>query len=167
MTARNKHCDQVRAWLDKQEGAQWLSEITAAMRQVNPKWRSSVVSAMVSGGWLVKHEQPGQPASYTVGKRPPTRLTAAQKKERQQSYEKKRSAKRLQQRRAAGIKPRPRPTKHLRPLEYHPQPRLHGEGETVEQFVARGGRVEQLGGLKESTVFARRKPVIMGRGAAF
>ena len=164
MAERNRHVERVRAYLDAQEGPKWLSEITAAMREINPAFRPSVVSAMVSRGFLVRHVAPGQPANYTVGARPAKPLTDAQKKDRQRTYEEKRSVRRTKERRAAGIPARAHARASVR-RDFAGKPTAARDGETVDQFLARGGKVEQLGGLKKSNVHARRRPVMMGRGS--
>lgn len=161
-----------------------MSDICAGIGHPNSIKAMKVVRELARQGMLVRTGDPGQ-FRYAIGrdakpvggsvskaerKARKDKLSLEEKKERQRQYDQKRSAKRMAERRAHGVIPVKRavkPVKPIRPLEYRPAPTMKsdGDGETIEQFMARGGTIENLGGLKESNVWAKRKPVIMGRGA--
>lgn len=153
--------DMVRAYLDANPGPQWAVDIIAHVRSTGIKVRASIVSGMVLHGALIRHDNgAGQPYSYTVGKRPPPVMTAEQRAERQRGYEAKRSAKRMAERRAKGIQARPRreqPTVKRVGIALVSSHNTQS-GESVAEFLARGGQIEHLPGIQKSEVFPQRRP---------
>lgn len=152
----------IRDYLDTQDRPAWSCEIVAATG-----CRPQHISGMVTDGALVKHE--GQhPHSYSVGVRP-TRRSKEEVLEARRIAESKRAARRnaerMAARRAAGIKARPRRPDGQQPTVKRVQIVLASkhatrEGESVADFLARGGSIERLPGIQKSAVYAQRRPVM-------
>lgn len=153
--------DMVRAYLDANPGPKWSCEIISHIRSMGVPVRASIISGMVLHGALIRHDNgPGQPFGYTIGKRPPPMLTAEQKAERQRGYEAKRAIRRAEDRRARGIPARPQreqPTIRRNSIGLVSSHATVG-GESVAEFLARGGQIEHLPGLQKSEVFPQRRP---------
>lgn len=155
MSLRNK----IREYLDSCDSPMWCSEIVAATG-----CRPQHISGMVTDGALVKHE--GQhPHSYSVGVRP-TRRTKEEVTEARRLAESKRAARRnaekMAARRAAGIKARPRKPNEQPTVKRNQivlaSKHATREGESVSDFLARGGSIERLPGFERDGVYARRRP---------
>lgn len=148
----------IRNYLDSSDGPKWGSEIIAAMQAAGFKCKPSIVTAMASGGLLVKHEKTGQPIGYTVGTRPRAprsqeeRIAARKESERKRAA--KRNEQRMAQRRAQGIPARAERKPTLVLASSH----ATVGGESVAEFLARGGQIEHLPGIQRSEVFPQRRP---------
>ncbi len=147
----------IRAFLDSCDMPQWSCEIVSATG-----CRPQHISGMVADGSLVKHTDQ-HPHSYTVGIRPRVRDTAEQQARRRQAERERitrRNEKLKAERRARGI-PERKP-KSQQPTVKLALVRSHATvgGESVAEFIARGGSIERLPGIQKSEVFAQRRPVM-------
>lgn len=158
--------EHIRNFIDAQSSPPLAGDIVAALKAAGIKLRYGALGAMVADGALIVAGEPGH-YRYSVGRRP---APPAAPGERQKEYEAKRSARRRAERQAAGLKTRNRSPKDTpvvrRPLA--PQPQALGAHQSVEDFIAAGGHIERLPGLRESNVYAQRRPVVRfsGRVAA-
>lgn len=152
--------DKIRAYIDSQDRPAWSCEIMAASG-----CKAKHITAMVLDGSLVKHE--GNPLAYSVGRRP-SKYTPEQRAAARNAAEDKRSvirnAERMAARRAAGVKQRaPRRTDQQQPAVKRvnivlASKHATGPGESVADFLARGGSIERLPGFQRDGVHARRRP---------
>lgn len=153
-----------REWLSAQDGPKWMSEILAALRAQGIIMRSSAIAEMVRAGHLIKTLDANGVACYAVGHVPgfysPEQIQA--RKEKRREYERERSRRRVRERRAqrqaAGIPLNPRggqrkPAKLILVTSHATSP-----GQSVEEFLAAGGRIERLPGLKTSNIYPPRRP---------
>lgn len=145
----------IRDYLDSQGEPRWASEIIAHVRSLGVKIRPCRISGMVADGSLVRHTGDG-PHSYTVGNRPRPVMSAEERTERRKATDRKRDAHRRAKRLAEGKKPRPYVERA--PSIKNVTVKASEGAETVEQFKARGGRVETLPGFHRDNVYPPRRP---------
>lgn len=150
--------ESIRDYLDNSDGPKWGSEIIAAVRAAGFKCKPSIVTAMASEGLLVKHEKAGQPIGYTVGARPRAARSEEERAAARKESERKRAAARnelrMAQRRARGIPSRGEQKPKLVLASSH----ATVGGESVAEFLARGGEIERLPGLLKSNTYPQRRP---------
>lgn len=151
--------ESIREYLDNSDGPKWGSEIIAAVRAAGFKCKPSIVTAMASDGLLVKHEKAGQPIGYTVGARPRAARSEEERAAARKESERKRAAARnelrMAQRRARGVPSRADRKSKLVLATSH----ATVGGESVAEFLARGGQIERLPGFQRDNVFPQRRPV--------
>lgn len=150
----------IRNFIDSRGEPPLARDIIAHLASVGFKRKHGNIAAMVNDGSLTVTGEPCH-YRYSVGHRPVAKADSGSEKRRQ--YEIARNERKRAARAAAGVPARgPRQQPKVRPLNYV-APRDSVGGETVDEFVARGGRVEVLPGIQRSSVFAQRRPV-MGSG---
>lgn len=150
----------IRNFIDSQSEPPFARDIIAHLASMGITRKHGNIAAMVNDGSLTVTGEPCH-YRYSVGRRPAPRDESGSEKRRQ--YEIARNERKRAARAAAGVAicgPRQQPK--VRPLNYIAPRDLVG-GETVDEFIARGGRVEVLPGIQRSNVFAQRRPV-MGSG---
>lgn len=153
-----------REWLAAQSGPQWMSEILAYMRGQGATMRSSAIAEMVRTGHLIKTMDANGVACYAVGHVPgfysPEQIQA--RKEKRREYERERSRRRVRERRAqrqaAGIPLNPRGGQRKAPRLELASSHATSPGQSVAEFLAGGGCIERLPGLKTSNVYPPRRP---------
>jgi hypothetical protein len=145
----------IRQFLDASEDPRWAAEIISHLREQGYKVKPCVISGMVLDGALVKLERAGQPSGYSVGVRPRPRVSAEERQARRTAYEANRSAQRRAERRAQGKEARPaRQAKSVTLASSH----ATVGGESVAEFLARGGSIERLPGFQRDNVYPQRRP---------
>lgn len=148
--------EQIRNFIDSQSSPPLAGDIVAALKAAGIKLRYGAIGAMVTDGALTVTGEPGH-YRYSVGRRPAPPVVPGQ---RQKEYEAMRSERRRAERQAAGRKSRNRTKVQpvvRRPLE--PQPAPLGAHQSVEDYIAAGGRIEVLPGIQKSNVYQQRRPV--------
>lgn len=150
MSVRQK----IREYLDASDGPQWGAEIIAATG-----CSSRDLSRMVADGTLIKHA--GQAPAYAVGKRPRVAMTPEQLADAHKQAWRKQDAKRRAQRAAEG-KQRRR-TKSEQPAVKRVQIVLASKhatvgGESVADFLKRGGKIDRLPGFQRDNIYPQRRP---------
>ena len=147
----------IREYLTTCDSPQWGSEIISAMHKIGARCRAQTIIGMVADGSLVKHDAASGPASYSLGKAPQkATLTEEQRRERQRAYEAVRSARKMAARRAAGIPARP-PKKPKTGITVSTV-QITGPRQSIEDFMAAGGSIERLPGLKPSNIYPPCRP---------
>lgn len=153
-----------REWLAAQDSPKWASEIIAAMAAQGITMRSSAVAEMVRAGQFIRTVDANGVACYTNGRVPGyySEEQIAARREKRREYERERSRRRVRDRHeamaAAGTPVRPRggqkkPAKLVLVTSHATSP-----GQSVAEFLAGGGRIERLPGLKASNVYPPRRP---------
>ena len=135
-------------------GSLWASEIIAKIHKrhgvVVPARR---ISAMVSDGALTATMDGGAKA-YSVVVKP-----AVDRKEKERQRQVVRSAQRKEARRAAGVPERAPRNPKPRPLAAQvSDERQSSAGESVQDFLSRGGTIQVLPGFQSDGVHAPRRP---------
>lgn len=140
------------AYMATQEGPVWASEIAAGVKGLGGKWRGSLPKELCKEGLMRCIVTPGQPDSFLLVRKPskwkhtPEEAAAALRAK----YDKV-NARKAAERRARGAKAVARKVKaHIVPKS--------PEGETVEEYLARGGQVDVLPGFQRDNVYPRRRP---------
>lgn len=153
-----------REWLAAQEGPKWMSEIISAMREQGIIMRSSAIAEMVENGQVIKSFDAKGVACYVIGTVPgyysPEQIAA--RKERRKEYERERSRRKVKARQearlAAGMPLSKRGGKRKPAKLVLATSHATVGGESVAEYLARGGTIEHLPGLKKSETFPQRRP---------
>lgn len=145
----------IREYLRTCEGPAWGCEIVAAVGCIPRD-----LSRMVADGTLVKQEDRGA-MGFVVGKLPRKAMTPEEYAEARRAAWRKQDDKRRAQRSAEGRQPRR--TKKEQPAVKRVQIVLASKhatvgGESVEQFLARGGRIEYPQTPPAPIAYAQRRP---------
>jgi hypothetical protein len=149
--------EQIRTYIDGCSEPPRARDIVKALSGLGITCKHGTIAAMVNEGALTVTGQPGR-YRYSVGRRPAPRSESGSERRRQ--YEIARNERKRAARAAAGVAVRgPRKQPSVRRLNYV-APQEFTDGETVEEFAARGGRVEVLPGIQKSSVYAQRRPLM-------
>jgi len=146
----------IRDFLAASNGPMWGCEIVRATGCIPRD-----LSRMVADGTLVKREERGA-TGFVIGKIPrkartPEEHAAARKAAWRKQDDKRRAARRAQGKQA-------RRTKAEQPKVKRAQIVLSSShatvgGESVAEFLARGGSIERLPGFQRDNVYPQRRPV--------
>lgn len=153
---KTNHRDAIRTFLDSQDRPAWSCEIVAATG-----CKPQHISSMVLDGSLVKSTEEF-PHSYTVGIRPRARKTAEEVQAERRAYYAKRDALRKDRRRTSGKQVRTTKAEKVVKRAQIVLASSHATvgGESVAEFIARGGSIERLPGIQKSAVYTQRRPVM-------
>lgn len=150
MSVRQK----IRDYLRTCDGPAWGCEIVAAVGCIPRD-----LSRMVADGTLVKCEERGA-TGYVIGKLPRKAMTPEEFAAARRAAWRKQDDKRRAKRAAEG---RQRRSSKNHPAVKRVQIVLASKhetvgGESVAEYLARGGRIERLPGIQKSTVYQQRRP---------
>lgn len=141
----------IRDYLDGCDGPMWACEIVKATG-CTPQ----AISKMVTEGALLRHEG-AQVQSYSVGRRPVPTLSEDERRARRRAVDRRRDALRKKPKSRRGSKEQP--TIKRTQIVLASSHATVG-GESVTEFLSRGGRIEKLPGIQTSNVYQQRRPVM-------
>lgn len=133
----------IRDCLDAHDGPMWGCEIVAATGCTLQN-----ISNMVSDGSLLKSDEPV--SSYSVGIRPRPRLSADERVARRRAFDRQRDAIRRPQRQPA--------QRSWRVEIVLASSHATVGGESVAEFLERGGRIERIPLPVAPVVYTQRRP---------